>query len=528
VRARVECAPQEIERFRTAIHRHLGLRFDDGKLGFLAEVLGRRVEMSERSPGVYLSWLEALRGADHELRALAQELTVTETYFFRNAEQLSALTEVVLPERARVEPTRRPLRILSAGCASGEEVYSLAILCRELPGLAGCPVSIRGLDVNPAMLERASRGRYSPWALRETPAEVQSRYFRADGRELVLEPGVRTSVMFEERNLVDEDPTFWRPGSFDVVFCRNVLMYLAPETAQAVVVRIARSLAPGGFVFLGYAETMRGLSEDFHLRHTHGAFYYQRREAARAGKTEPCPEGVDWSHQLHPFPGGIRAPGPGDGSSPSIPDPSWIELIRQSSERIETLTSPSLPSAEPSPRTAVTMAPLARPYFDLTAAIELMGQERFSEAHASLTQLPPESDRDADVLLLRAVLATHGGDLEAAETLCQKVLAHDEMSAGAHYLMALCREDAGDHPTATDHNRVAAYLDATFAMPRLQLGLLARRAGDYGAARRELGEALALLQREDASRLLLFGGGFGRHGLIALCRAELLSCGGAP
>lgn len=536
MRARVECAPEDVERFRTAIHRHLGLRFDDGKLGFLAEALGRRVEMTERPPAVYLSRLEARRGTDPELRALAQELTVTETYFFRNAEQLSALTEVVLPERARLEPTRRPLRFLSAGCASGEEVYSLAILCRELPGLAGCPVAIRGLDVNPAMLERAARGRYSPWALRETPAEIQARYFRADGRDLVLADGVRTSVTFEERNLVDEDPTFWRPGAFDVVFCRNVLMYFAPETAQRVVARIARSLVPGGFLFLGYAETMRGLSQDFHLRHTHGAFYYQRREEERACKSAHSSEGVGWSPQPLPSPGGDGSPDAGgwtstaatDLSSGLSSDLSWIDLIRQSSERIETLTSPPLPSLEPGVQPAITKTPLGRPAFDLTAAIELMRQERFSEARALLTRLPPESERDADVLLLRAVLLTHGGDLKAAETLCREVLALDEMSAGAHYLVALCREDAGDRPAAADHNRVAAYLDATFAMPRLHLGLLARRVGDYGTARRELGEALALLQREDASRLLLFGGGFGRQGLIALCRAELLSCGGAP
>ena len=104
----------------------------------------------------------------------------------------------------------------------------------------------------------------------------------------------------------------------------------------------------------------------------------------------------------------------------------------------------------------------------------------------------------------------------------------DQMSAGAHYLLALCREDAGDRSGAVDHNQVAAYLDPAFAMPRLHLGLLARRAGDRARARRELAEALVLLQREDASRLLLFAGGFGREALVALCRAELVSCGGAP
>jgi chemotaxis protein methyltransferase CheR len=526
VRARLECAPAEIDRFRVAIHRRLGLRFDDGKLGFLAEVLGHRVEATGREPAVYLCGLEAPHGAEQELRALAQELTVTETYFFRNAEQFRALVEVVLPDRARADPVGRRVRILSAGCASGEEVYSLAILACELPELAGYGISIRGIDLNPAMLERAVRARYSPWALRETSAEIQSRYFRADGRDQLLDESVRTSVTFEERNLIDDDPAFWRPGSFDVIFCRNVLMYFAPEAAQTVVARLSRSLVPGGFMFLGYAETMRGLSQDFHLLHTHETFYYQRRDTEGAGRADFLATDNVPAHGLHGFPGNDGSPSV--AGPPRDPDQSWIEIIRQSSERIESLTSPSSPAADRQTPDAVAAPASGRPVLDLTLAVDLMRQERFGEARALLTRLPPESAQDPDVLLLRAVLLTHGGDLAAAETLCREVLVHEEMSAGAHYLTALCREDAGDRAGAADHDRVAAYLDPSFAMPRLHLGLLARRMGDYGSARRELGEALVLLLREDASRLLLFGGGFGRQGLLALCQAELLSCGGAP
>lgn len=145
-----------------------------------------------------------------------------------------------------------------------------------------------------------------------------------------------------------------------------------------------------------------------------------------------------------------------------------------------------------------------------------------------LSSLPPGSTGDPDVLLLKAVLLTHGGDLAVAEKACRELLGLDEMSAGAHYLMALCREDAGDRRGAVDHDQRAIYLDPGFAMPRLHLGLLARRAADPSGARRELEQALVLLQREEASRLLLFGGGFSREALIALCRAEFVSCGGMP
>ena len=109
----------------------------------------------------------------------------------------------------------------------------------------------------------------------------------------------------------------------------------------------------------------------------------------------------------------------------------------------------------------------------------------------------------------------------------RELLEVDELNAGAHYALALCREGAGDARGAIDHDQVAVYLDGSFAMPRLHLGLMARKAGDREAARRELGHALELLEREDPSRVLLFGGGFRREALLALCRAEFAACGGA-
>jgi chemotaxis protein methyltransferase CheR len=503
----------------------MGLHFDDGKLGTLEEVLRRRIAETGQPLGAYLSNLEDGQRRPDEVGALARELTVGETYFFRNIDQFHAFRQLVLPARARARTLDRRIRILSAGCASGEETYSLAIVARELPDVAGYQVSIRGLDVNPAALERAAAGRYSPWALRETPNETRARYFRGEGRDLILDPEIRAAVTFEERNLSQPDAAFWEPGAFDVIFCRNMLMYFTPEAARALVARFARSLAPGGYLFLGHAETLRGLSQDFHLRHTHETFYYQRRaDGATAGDD---PQSISWidgeTRARMEMPAGVEA---GAGTDAG----AWIEDIQRASERIRSLTALA-------PGGADTMAVAAAPLtangnrhggraFDLAHAVELMREERFSEARSALELLPPSASRDPDVLLLKAVLLTHGGDLAAAERLCDEVLVLDEMSAGAHYLTALCRERAGDGGGAARHDQVASYLDPSFAMPRLHLGLLARRAGDQETARRELGGALTLLEREDASRLLLFGGGFGRQGLLALCRAELSACGG--
>ena len=377
------------------------------------------------------------------------------------------------------------------GVTTNPTIFQKAISDSELYDRQLRDLAVRGVDVNPAALDRATRARYSTWSLRDVPPTTQRQWFVADGRELLLaRERLRPTVTFELLNLVsDVEP--WPPGSLDVIFCRNVLMYLTPAHATAVVARLARGLAPGGFLFLGHAETLRGLSHDFHLRQTHGAFYYQRKDEV-ASDAAPVRE--------------LAMPAASTAST------AWIDAVQASAARISALAARA--SAPPERR-----APDAR-----ATALELLQGERFEEA---LVVLDGGGRADADALLLRAVLLAHAGRAGEAESTCARVLALDELNAGAHYTLALCRESAGDREGAIGHDQAAIYLDPTFAMPRLHLGLLARRNGLADDARRALREATALFEREDAARLLLFGGGFSRDALIALCRAELAAAGGA-
>jgi chemotaxis protein methyltransferase CheR len=510
-------APQ---RFRGWIAQRLGLHFDDTKLEFLADVLDRCADGKGLALQSYLDRLEG-PGIEDDLRALVLELTVPETYFFRHIDQFRAFAEVALPEAQAARQSIRSLSMLSAGCASGEEPYSLAMAVRDRGADRGWNIAIRALDINPAMLAKAARGRYSAWALRETPADSQQRWFRGIGREFELEESIRTAVTFQEVNLAEENSELWTPERYDVIFCRNVLMYFTPDKAQTLVARLTRSLAPGGHLFLGHAETLRGLSNDYHLRHTHGTFYYQRKGAQSDGRREEAEGRFNGAGRDKATPRAV----PEAAAPPLEPawTKTWLDTIQHASNRIQALTErPAVPAARVSPGGSVQTAT------QISLVLELLQQERFSDALDLLGRLPAESDKDTDVLLLRAALLTHSGQLNAAEYAGAQLLARDELNAGAHYLLALCRESAGDRQGALDHDQAAIYLDPGFAMPRLHLGLMARRAGERENARNELGQALLLLKREDASRLLLFGGGFGREALIALCRSELLSAGGTP
>ena len=510
----------DIEQFRTTVTSHLGLQYEDAKLDYLADVIRQGMQSVGRarfeSCSAYLDHLDASPRGSAEWRALAEQLTVNETFFFRNTDNFLALAEKVLPERIRAKAQTKQLRILSAGCSSGDEPYSLAIMVREaLPDFAAWDVKIIGIDINPAILHKASQARYSEWSLRSTSEDIRRRYFRADGADFVLAPEIQKMVSFEERNLVDEDSMFWQSLACDLVFCRNVLMYFTPETARGVVRRISQALLPSGFLFIGHAETLRGITPEFHLCHTHGTFYYQQRDISNAATI------ASWA-----------AP-PGESAIDLLPvvvetTANWVDVIENAAMRIATLvnartrlphqTAPQATNDQPGSQAAEAAPARA---WDLSLVLEAVRQERFADALELIGALPADSHEDPDALLLRAVLLTNHGRLKESEEVCRRLLALDELNAGAHYLMALCSEHAGDANGAIEHGQTAIYLDPGFAMPHLHLGILAKRSGDNDTAERELGQALTLLAGEDASRILLFGGGFSRDALLQLCRTQL-------
>lgn len=464
---------REVGRFRDAVVLRLGLWFGDDRHEFLESILTRCAKGLGLSGEDYVQQLED-DPTKAGLAQLGRALTVGETYFFRNIEQFDALTDVAKPADGRA------LRLLSAGCATGEEPYSLALTLHERAAAAGWALSIRAADINEDSLAAARRGWFSPWSLRATPAALRDRWFQPQGQGWMLDPEVRQMVSFTHANLAADDPALWAPKSYDVIFCRNMMMYFAPAQARALVARMERALVPGGYMFLGGAETLRGVSEAFQLCHSHGTFYYRKSGAVAA----------------------------------VLPPRDWHEVIHVAGTRIAELTT-----IAPDPPAPVQDSAMA-------SALDLLHRERFAEALGHLRDLPATRQHDPDVLLLEAMLLAQQGEPGLAEATCHTLLARDACNAGAHYIMALCREQAGDQAGAAEQDRIALHLDPHFAMPRLHLGLLGKRAARHGAARRDLQQARHLLAVEDHSRLLLFGGGFSRAALLALCEAALLSCGG--
>jgi len=461
-------AAVEVARFRQALARSLGWipEVVESTAGSpLADVLRARAADHGWTVTAYLRELEE-RPTGSELGALAEALAVTETYFFRHVEQFRALRDLVIPDRMRACAGRRRLRLVSVGCSSGEEPYTLAIVAREALADPSWEVSVLGLDVNPATLRQALAARYPVWSLRETPEPVRRRWFHPHGDVFEVDERIRADVRFQLHNATTDDPLVWPADAYDVVFCRNLLMYLTPDVAGRLIERITRSLAPGGYLFLGHTDTLGSRPSGLSVRYTDGAFFYQR-----VAPTAPAP------------PAPVRA---------AVPVPG-----------------------RPAVRTAPVRA--ADVEGDLT---RLLREERHAEALALVGSAPQTRELE----LVRGVLLLHRGRVDEARGICTGLLDRGGPDADTQHLLGTIAEVESRPEVAAEQHRLAAYLDPRFAMPHLRLGLLARHDGDHRVATAELERAAALLPRETDRRILLFGGGFSRQTLLDACRRDSDAC----
>jgi len=517
MRVKPDISEAKVARFAELIEERLGLHYLGSSLDELGATVAARMRALQcRSFDSYLERFKSNISAHEELRSLAAELTVGETYFFRIPEQLSVFSEVALPRLTRGDPAR-PIRILSAGCSTGEEPYTLAMVLRELGPSAPTDVTILGIDINPEALAKARRARYSAWAMRATPPDCVEKYFHRERSQFVLDERVQAMVRFDERSLAIEDFQFWGPHRFEIIFCRNVVMYLSPRVVREVIARFAHALAPDGFLFLSHAEPLRGISQAFRAKHAEGAFYYMLREANGAATSS---ESDGWA--LGPRTDAIlRLATP--ASRGRLPPSISFDLSRGSVTMPRSTESCAIAVAEPVPASLEAMS-LGVKGAGISLGTALMKAEQYDEALATLEALAPADRLDPDVLMLTAIIQIERGKLDQAAALCGSLLAQDDLNAAAHYLSALCHEHGNRRAAAIESYRIAIYLDRAFAMPHLRLGLMFRHEHDLPNARRELQNASMLLAQEDPARVLLFGGGFSRSTLIDLCASELSLC----
>lgn len=265
----------EIGRIGELLYRWTGMIFGENKRYFIERRIGDR--MAQNGIADAQAYLGLLTSRIGEREALINAFTINETYFYREEHQLSALSRQILPEIIR---TKRPgdlVRIWSMPCSTGDEAYSIAIwLLENWPLVDAYNIEIVGSDIDTKALDQAREGQYSERALARLPASLVNSYFepeRAHRRRIIND--LRESVRFVAANIVDR-ASLANLGRFDVILCRNLLIYFDDESRRMAADNIYDSLNEGGFVCLGHSESMARITDSFTLVRLDDAIVYRR------------------------------------------------------------------------------------------------------------------------------------------------------------------------------------------------------------------------------------------------------------
>jgi chemotaxis protein methyltransferase CheR len=291
---------ESVARAAALVEQRAGLKLGAAQERRLAALLEEAASARGTAVPAYVDALAAgaatpARGGRAALDALIDGLVVHETGFFRHRAQVAALRDRAIPELCREAAARgAPVRVWSAGCATGEEAWTLALLLAEQGayGASGAGAEILATDISAPALERAAAGRYHAEDLEDVPAELRARWFVEDGDRMAVAPALRERVRFERLNLAAD----LYPGAVDLVLCRNVLIYFAPEARERALGELYRSLRPGGWIVVGYSESLRGRADLFETIEVGEAALFRRtsRPALRArGATLPSQSEVE-------------------------------------------------------------------------------------------------------------------------------------------------------------------------------------------------------------------------------------------
>jgi chemotaxis protein methyltransferase CheR len=260
---------------RDLIRDRIGVSFDDDKRDLLAsKLIDRLGELRLKSFLDYFYLLKYGPGSENEWPRLTDALSVQETYFWRELDQIRAFVDILVPQH--VAAGRGPIRVWSAACATGEEPLSIALALNEANWFRRADIEVWASDVSPAALEKARRGVYRERSFRALPRELREKYFAPVDGGWKVAPDLHSRIRFNSANLLEPTETATLANA-SFIFCRNVFIYFSPATVSRVVGHFAERMPKPGFLFPGVSESLLRATTDFQLEEIGTAFVYVKR-----------------------------------------------------------------------------------------------------------------------------------------------------------------------------------------------------------------------------------------------------------
>jgi chemotaxis protein methyltransferase CheR len=271
---------EEFQLLRDCVYSHCGIFFDNDSKYLLEKRLARRLSaLNLPTFRDYYHYLKYNRNKDQELMDIMDILTTNETYFFRESFQLKAFTDEIIPELLARKPegSWRTIRIWSAGCSTGEEPYTIAMLLHGIRELRDWKIEIVGTDISQRVLQHARRAVYGKSSFRATDEEYIKRFFVEQDDGLKVCDEIRDLVTISHLNLFDVNRMVML-GRMDLIFCRNVIIYFDLAAKKRVIESFFNSLNDGGYLLLGHSESLMNVTTQFTLRHFKNDMIYQKPE----------------------------------------------------------------------------------------------------------------------------------------------------------------------------------------------------------------------------------------------------------
>ncbi len=484
---------EEFTLFSKLVADYSGIRLDPVIRPSLSQSLARRIRRLALADFVdYYRFLKEEAAGQKELARLAETLSNKETYFFRELRHFQVLGDHVLPRLLEKQTSEEaPLAFWSAGCATGEEPFSLAISIMEYQETHGpCAVRILATDLDTMALDRAQQGVFDRRSLRVVPTLYLEKYFRKQGEGWLLSDRVREMVDFRRHNLVSDSYDQPFLADMDVIFCRNVSIYFGTETLEKVNAALASCLRPGGYLFVGTTETVRHNLGYLSLIEMDGVFLFNRAEKA----VEVPPE-----------------------TRPRLPlktrkkKEKREERKEREGKREERLVSPLLPvpSRTDGPGSSYRLA------------VEAFQQEEYELAMQHLCDALQIQPSRFEVHCLLASIYIDQEKFAEAERACQRALEIDPWRPEAHFLWGLILRYRGQEQEAIEKFKRAIYLKPSYGVAHFQLAEVYRALGRWMEARREYENTLNILDKEYGGDSVCNLSGLSEGYLRDACQAHL-------
>lgn len=475
---------EEHQKFHDYLILHSGLHFERRNIKMLERGLDSRMTaLRINSFNDYFDYLVLNSEIRQELQKLLQFLTVGETFFFRYLAHFEALTHAVLPELTR-SGRNRPIRILSAGCSSGEEPYSIAMAIMEtIPDWKKRDIKIYATDINSRSLKRAREGVYNAWKIRVTDKSYLEHYFYRIGESYVVKDEVKSMVDFSYLNLQSSGQL--PENSFDIVFCRNVMIYFTTATTKKVVEMFRNALNPGGFLFLGHSETLANISSKFERHILSGGFYYTKKSDPSVKEEKPV------TGRILP----VQA----------VLDKKPAETL------VSPRKAPLIPTVQDKPDVEALFA----------KGLNCMHRGNYPEATDAFSELLRIKPDHTGAIMAEGEIHLLCGRAEEALDSFNSALALNDLLAEGYYLRGFLFEMRDKVNDALEEYRKAVLLKMDFVMPHYNLGKFYFRSGDVRSSSREFRNSLKVLEKSEREAIIPFSGGLSREVFLEQLRKEM-------